>query len=149
MKPKHRRLVVLLLVLCSLSLACFFVLQAFRNNIVFFYSPTEIITRKVIPTQDQIIRIGGLVEKGSIHESDDHTHISFVVTDLTHRITVSYTGLRPNLFREGQGVVVKGSMTGDTTFQATELLAKHDENYMPREVVDALKASGKWKEGER
>ena len=120
------------------------VLTAFQDNIVFFFSPTEVAERHVTP--DQRIRIGGLVEKGSVQKNGEN--ISFSLTDLSKTMTVQYKGLLPDLFREGQGIVAEGRVDPSGVFIANEIMAKHDEKYMPREVADALKKSGRWKEGE-
>jgi cytochrome c-type biogenesis protein CcmE len=127
-----------------LSGAVALILNAFNDSLVFFYSPTEIATRADIP-KGRLIRIGGLVEKGSIKRDGDA--VRFTVTDTSRTLQVTYRGILPDLFREGQGVVCQGKIGPDGTFTAREVLAKHDEKYMPREVADALKKSGHWKEG--
>ena len=144
MKPKHQRLVFITVSLLFLCISAVLILRAFKDNIVFFYSPSELAQQSIAPSQR--LRIGGLVENGSItHEGKDR--IRFVVTDGAKTVNVSYQGLLPNLFREGQGVVAEGYLTDATHFDAKTILAKHDESYMPREVVDALKRSGRWQEG--
>jgi cytochrome c-type biogenesis protein CcmE len=144
MTRKRRRLYFLMLGLLSLGAGVALVLTALQDDIVFFFSPTEIAERR--PSPDLRIRVGGLVEAGSVvHQGEV---IVFSVTDTVQSLKVSYTGLLPDLFREGQGVVAEGHVNADGTFIASNVLAKHDENYMPREVADALKASGQWKEGE-
>jgi cytochrome c-type biogenesis protein CcmE len=120
------------------------VLTAFEDSLVFFYSPTDIATRQL--PADRRVRIGGLVEAGSIARGADGLSVRFVVTDLANTIPVSYRGVLPDLFREGQGVVAEGRLANGV-FQADEVLAKHDEKYMPPEVVDALKKAGRWQEG--
>ena len=117
---------------------------AFQDNIVFFRSPTEVAQGKVPP--DQRFRIGGLVETGSVAQArqDGKPVARFRVTDGKAAVTVDYAGVLPDLFREGQGVVALGALRADGTFQASEVLAKHDETYMPPEVADALKKSGQW-----
>lgn len=120
------------------------VLFALRDQIVFFYSPTEIHEKAVAAGTP--IRLGGLVKAGSWKRSGDQN--DFVVTDETSEIEAHFTGILPDLFREGQGVVIEGAMAGDGSFAATNVLAKHDENYMPKEVVDELKAKGEWQRGE-
>lgn len=143
MTRKRRRLYFVMLGLLGLGSGIALVLTALQDEIVFFLSPTEVAERQVHPPR---FRIGGLVESGSVvHQGKT---ILFSVTDTTHSLNVSYTGLLPDLFREGQGVVAEGHINADGTFIAANVLAKHDENYMPREVADALKASGQWKEGE-
>tara|TARA_R110000868_G_scaffold276872_2_gene536649 strand:- start:631 stop:1095 length:465 start_codon:yes stop_codon:yes gene_type:complete len=144
MTRKRRRLYFVMLGLLGLGAGVALVLTALQDDIVFFFSPTEIAERS--PSPDVRIRVGGLVEAGSVvHEGET---IRFSVTDTSKSLNVSYTGLLPDLFREGQGVVAEGHVNADGVFIASNVLAKHDENYMPREVADALKASGKWKEGE-
>jgi cytochrome c-type biogenesis protein CcmE len=120
------------------------VLFALRDQIVFFYSPTEIHEKAVAAGTP--VRLGGLVKTGTWKRNGDQN--DFVVTDETTEIEAHYTGILPDLFREGQGVVIEGAMAGDGTFAATNVLAKHDENYMPKEVVDELKAKGEWQRGE-
>ncbi len=143
MTRKRRRLYFIGLALLGLCAGTALVLTAFQDNIVFFFSPTEVAAKK--PTPSQRLRIGGLVEAGSVQKTG--TTVSFVVTDNANTLKVAYTGILPDLFREGQGVVAEGHMGADGTFQAREVLAKHDENYMPREVADALKKSGRWQDG--
>ena len=143
MTRKRRRLYIVLAGMTALGVAAALILNAFRDNLVFFYSPTAVLTKHVSP--DQRIRIGGLVEKGSVVHNGETTR--FVVTDLRHELKVTYTGMLPDLFREGQGVVASGRMNGHGLFVADEVLAKHDEKYMPPEVAAELKRSGHWKEG--
>jgi cytochrome c-type biogenesis protein CcmE len=144
MTRKRRRLYFVMLGLLGLGAGMALVLTALQDDIVFFFSPTEIAERK--PGPDTRIRLGGLVEAGSVlHQGET---ILFSVTDTIESLKVSYTGLLPDLFREGQGVVAEGHMNTEGIFIASNVLAKYDENYMPREVADALKASGQWKEGE-
>jgi cytochrome c-type biogenesis protein CcmE len=134
---------VALLGMLSLGTATALVLTAFEDNLVFFYSPSDIVEKGLQP--DQYVRIGGLVEEGSVRNLGD-TRVEFRVTDMAHSVPVSYTGILPDLFREGQGVVAQGSIGPDgQTFLAREVLARHDENYMPTEVAEALKASGEWR----
>lgn len=138
---KQKRLAVIAGLGVVLVLAAALVLTALRDQIVFFYSPTEIAARGVEP--GQAIRLGGLVKNGSwVREGQDN---SFVVTDGATEIVAQYRGILPDLFREGQGVVAEGAVSPDGHFIATNVLAKHDENYLPREVVDALKAQGEWR----
>ena len=117
-------------------------LAAFRENLVFFYSPTEVFEKGVAP--EARIRIGGLVEEGSVTRGGDV--VTFRITDLSRDLPVTYRGALPDLFREGQGVVAEGKLGGDGVFVATQVLAKHDETYMPPEVAEALKKSGRWQE---
>ena len=146
MKKKTRRLYLVLVGLCALGAVAALVLAALEEDIVFFFSPTEIVEKgKIQP--DQRVRIGGLVEADSVTKASDGVTNIFAVTDMANTIRVEYKGILPDLFREGQGVVTEGYFRGQTLI-ADEVLAKHDENYMPPEVAEALKKSGKWKEGE-
>lgn len=137
MKPRHKRLTLALLAVSGLSLAAWFVLSAFQQNLVFFFTPTQVQAGEV-PAQ-RSFRVGGMVEKGSIQRQQDGMTYSFVVTDMVKRVTVQYKGLLPDLFKEGKGVVAQGKLHPDGTFVADEVLAKHDENYMPPEAAYALK----------
>ena len=150
MTRKRRRFFILGGFLLTFSIAAALVLMAFEENIVFFYSPTEL-SRKLeqqLITPDRRLRIGGLVEEGSVGREDDGVTITFRVTDTAEVVPVRFRGLLPDLFREGQGIVAEGSMGSDGTFIATEVLAKHDETYMPKEVAEALKKAGQW-QGDR
>ena len=142
MKRKHRRLVLVGAGLGALGLAAGLVLSALDDTLVFFHDPSTVRERDFPP--DQRLRIGGLVEENSVVRADDGLTVRFTVTDLAHSVPVTYSGILPDLFREGQGVVAEGYLKGGV-FQADEVLAKHDETYMPREVADALKKSGQWK----
>jgi cytochrome c-type biogenesis protein CcmE len=144
MTRRARRLTMISTALCVLGVAVGLVLFALRDNIVFFYSPAEIEARHIAPGVR--LRIGGLVEQGSF-KRDQGRSVSFVVTDGKGSLPVSYTGILPDLFREGQGVVAEGSLDQGGTFRADSVLAKHDERYMPREVADALKKQGTWQGG--
>ena len=146
MTRKRRRLYVLLLGLLGLGTATALTLAAFQDHLVFFYSPTDIATHKA--PQDRSMRIGGLVEVGSIERTAGQPEIRFRVTDMASAVPVVFSGVVPDLFREGQGVVANGRLGTDGVFRASELLARHDENYMPTEVAEALKRSGHWKEGD-
>jgi cytochrome c-type biogenesis protein CcmE len=141
---KQRRLTVVLAGLAMLGIAAALVLTAFEDNLVFFFSPSDVAAQEIDP--ERRIRIGGLVEAGSVETSGDGLDTSFRVTDGAHSLAVTYKGQLPDLFREGQGVVAEGRLRGGV-FEASEVLAKHDETYMPREVADALKKSGHWKDG--
>lgn len=143
MKYKHQRMVFIFLGLACLGGAVAFVLNAFTDNMVFFFSPTELQTRTI--HKGQVIRVGGLVKEGSVTKAGDGLTTRFTLTDLTADITVEYKGLVPTLFREGQGMVAKGILKDKQHLMADELLAKHDEKYMPPEVAKALKKSGQWK----
>lgn len=140
MKRKHKRLTFVVVALFLLGSAAALVLTAFEESIVFFFSPTDIVEQKA--TDDRRFRLGGLVEEGSVDRSAGET-IAFRVTDISNVVPVRFTGILPDLFREGQGVVAEGRLV-DGVFIADEVLAKHDENYMPPEVADALKKSGQW-----
>lgn len=140
MTRKKRRLYLVGLGMLLLGGAAALTLTAFEDNLVFFYSPADLQTKDV--EEGRRFRLGGLVEEGSV-EKDGET-VRFKVTDFTASVPVVYTGILPDLFREGQGVVTEGRLRADGTFEAAEVLAKHDENYMPPEVADALKKSGQW-----
>ena len=146
MKRKTLRLYLLAASLCLLGVAVGLTLFAFQSRIVFFFSPTDIASDR--PAVGRVVRLGGLVEAGSVERTGDGSTINFKVTDLQNTVAVSYRGVLPDLFREGQGVVVEGAYANDGKFAASEVLAKHDENYMPPEVAKALKESGRWQEGE-
>ncbi|MDR3516400.1 MAG: cytochrome c maturation protein CcmE [Azospirillaceae bacterium] len=133
---KKRRLYILLLAMLGLGSATALALTAFQDNLVFFYSPTDLIRQ---PVGRRTIRLGGMVEKGSLQRAADGQTVAFTVTDMVNKIGVTFTGQLPDLFREGQGVVAEGTVRPDGVFVAHEVLAKHDENYMPPEVADALK----------
>ncbi len=141
MKRKHKRLTFVMIGLLLLGSAAALILTAFEDNIVFFYSPTELADKKPDPAQR--LRIGGLVMAGSVEKLEGAV-VAFAITDTAKTVTVQYKGILPDLFREGQGVVAEGHLKGGV-FQADEVLAKHDENYMPPEVAEALKKSGQWK----
>lgn len=145
MTRKQRRGVLIGTCLVVLSVAVGLVLYAMRDSIVFFYSPTDIAKMEVTP--EQRFRLGGLVENGSV-ERGQGTTIRFAVTDGANSLPVMFTGVLPDLFREGQGVVTEGKLAADGTFTADTVLAKHDENYMPPEVAAKLKEQGVWREGE-
>ncbi len=145
MKRKHRRLSVVVLAMLVLGGAVALVLTALEDNIVFFYSPTEVAEKA--PAAGKRLRIGGLVKEESWRRLEDGVTQAFVVTDLANEIKVTYRGMLPDLFREGQGVVAEGTFDPEGMFLASEVLAKHDENYMPAEVTEALKKSGRWQEG--
>ncbi len=141
MKRKHKRLTFVMIGLLLLGSSAALILTAFEDNIVFFYSPTELVDKKPDPAQR--LRIGGLVMAGSVEKLEGAV-VAFAITDTAKTVTVQYKGILPDLFREGQGVVAEGHLKGGV-FQADEVLAKHDENYMPPEVAEALKKSGQWK----
>ena len=144
MTPKRKRLWLVVGSVAVLGCAATLVLSTLSDNIVFFYSPTQIAEKQIPP--ERRFRMGGLVEAGSVKKSADSQETRFTVTDTHKTVAVVYRGLLPDLFREGQGVVAEGSLGADGVFVAREILAKHDENYMPPEVAKALKEGGQWKE---
>ncbi len=145
MTRKQRRLTMIGAAGAVLALAVGLVLFALTDQIVFFNSPTDLVEKGAL--SGQRVRLGGLVKEGSVVRGDG-TEVSFAVTDTNADVKVLYVGILPDLFREGQGVVAEGVMGGDGLFRADTVLAKHDENYMPKEVADALKQQGVWREGE-
>lgn len=144
MTRKQTRTAIILASLAVLGIAAGLILYAIRDTIVFFYTPSEIATKGVQPGQR--VRLGGLVEKGSWQRGDG-TQNNFVITDMTKTIAVTYNGQLPDLFREEQGVVAEGIIDAGGTFVADTVLAKHDENYMPKDLADKLKEQGVWQEG--
>jgi cytochrome c-type biogenesis protein CcmE len=142
---RGRRLALIAAALAVIGAAAGLALYALSDSIVFFYSPSEVATKALAPGAR--LRVGGLVKTGSVVKSAGET-VAFVVTDGVHDLSVSYQGLLPDLFREGQGVVAEGVLEASNEMRADTILAKHDERYMPREVVDALKKEGRWQEGE-
>ena len=145
MTRKQRRLILIGSSLGVLAIAVGLVLSSLRDSIVFFNSPTDIAEKH--PTAGTRMRVGGLVKPGSVQRGDN-LQIRFDVTDGKSDLPVRFQGIVPDLFREGQGVVAEGKLEGGGIFVADTVLAKHDERYMPKEVVDALKKSGRWEEGE-
>lgn len=139
-----KRLYIVLTGMTMLGIAAALVLTAFDDSLVFFLTPSDLAERQINPGQR--VRLGGLVEEGSVQKQADGLTTSFVITDLTAAVPVLYTGILPDLFREGQGVVAEGTFEPNGTMVATEVLAKHDENYMPTEVEEALRKSGRWEE---
>ncbi len=136
MKTRHKRLVLILGGLSLLGAAVMLVLSAFQQNLVFFHSPSDVSSGKV--AVDQTFRIGGIVEDGSVRRQADGLTVSFVITDTAVGIPVTYSGSLPDLFREGKGAVAQGRLTSDGVFHASQVLAKHDENYMPPEAAHAV-----------
>lgn len=144
MKPRHRRFALIGFGLVAVGIAVVLVLNAFRSNLVFFFTPTQVANGEApIGTS---FRIGGLVEAGSLKRAEGSLSVHFVVTDTARRIDVEYSGILPDLFKEGKGVVAQGKLGGDGVFHADQVLAKHDENYMPPEAADALKKAGELNE---
>ena len=136
MKPRHRRLIYVALGLALLGVTTALVLNAFRSNLVFFYSPTQVADKEA--PVNKTFRLGGLVEQGSLKRLSDGVTVTFVVTDTGKSIPVRYKGILPDLFKQGKGVVAQGRLEPDGVFHASEVLAKHDENYMPPEAADAI-----------
>ena len=140
MTPKRRkRLILIGLMVAGVGIAIGFALKAFNENLMFFYTPSNIVAGEA--PADHMIRVGGLVTAGSVKRVADGLTVSFDLTDNKETVTVQYTGILPDLFREGQGIVAHGRLQEDSVFVAEEVLAKHDENYMPPEVADALKTA--------
>jgi len=138
MKPARRnRLLLILLMIAGVATAASFALKAFNENLMYFFSTTEVAEGKV--PQGAKFRLGGMVVKGSVERPDNGMMVRFVLTDYHKQVTVEYTGILPDLFREGQGIVANGRLNDNGVFIADEVLAKHDENYMPPEVADSLK----------
>lgn len=140
MKPRHRRMAWIAAGVAALAIAVGLVLNAFSSNLVFFFTPTQIANGEA--PRDRTFRVGGLVEPGSVRRDGDGTTVVFRVTDNARTIPVAYRGILPDLFKEGSGVVAQGRVRADGSFEASEVLAKHDENYMPPEAAEALKRAG-------
>ena len=138
MKPRHKRLAVIGGILGAVAVAAGLVLNAFQSNLVFFFSPSQVIAKEA--PAGRTFRLGGLVKEGSVKRSG--TEVQFAVTDTAQTVPVRYTGILPDLFKEGKGVVAQGQVGADGVFVAREVLAKHDENYMPPEAAEALKRAG-------
>lgn len=136
MKTRHKRLLFVVAGVAGLGIVAALLLNAFNSNMVFFFSPSDVVAKKA--PVERAFRLGGLVEVGTLKRRADGITVDFVVTDNAQRINVSYKGILPDLFKEGKGVVAQGKLEGDGAFVASEVLAKHDENYMPPEVADAL-----------
>lgn len=134
MKPRHQRAAIILGALAALSLATYLVLNAFESNLVFFFSPSQVAAGEA--PKNRVFRIGGMVKEGSVARKD--LTVSFIVTDTAKDMLVTYTGILPDLFSEGKGVVAQGKLGDDGLFTASEVLAKHDENYMPPEAQHAV-----------
>jgi len=136
MKPRHKRIALIAVGLLALGSAAALILNAFQSNLVFFFSPSQVAAHEA--PAHRSFRIGGLVQQGSVKREADGVTVSFIVTDTAHSIPVSYKGILPDLFKEGKGVVAQGALGPDGVFHAKEVLAKHDENYMPPEAADAV-----------
>ena len=139
MKPRHQRLALIAAGLAALAVAAGLVLNAFRSNLVFFFPPTQVAAHEA--PQGRTFRIGGLVERGSVIR--EGVNVRFVVTDTVKQVPVEFSGILPDLFKEGKGVVAQGRLGADGVFTAAQVLAKHDENYMPPEAADALERAAK------
>jgi cytochrome c-type biogenesis protein CcmE len=141
MKARHKRFGIVIVGLAALGLASYLVLNALKGNLSYFFSPTEVVEGKA--PANHIFRLGGLVEAGSVTRKEGDLTVNFVVTDMAKSVTVAYSGILPDLFAEGQGVIAQGRMGPNDVFVAEEVLAKHDETYMPPEVAAALESAGK------
>ena len=141
MKSRHKRLALVGIGLAILGVASALILNAFQSNLVFFYTPSQVAAKEA--PQARSFRVGGLVEQGSVQRQPDGVTVRFVVTDTANSIAVLYTGILPDLFKEGKGVVAQGQIGADGVFRAKEVLAKHDENYMPPEAADAVQRARK------
>lgn len=137
MTPRQRRMTLVAGILAGVSIAGALALSAFRQNVTFFFDPSQVASGKVPPGER--FRLGGMVTEGSLHRVPGSLEVHFVVTDFAHQVPVVYTGVLPDLFREGAGVVAHGRLRADGTFVADDVLAKHDEKYMPPEVARSLK----------
>ncbi len=140
MTARKKRIAIVFLIIIGMSIAAALILTAFEKNLLYFYSPTQIESGEA-PTA-RAFRIGGLVLEGSVERDPESLGVSFVLTDTLNQVTVAYDGILPDLFREGQGIVANGKLDEHGIFQAQQVLAKHDENYMPPEVADALEKAG-------
>ncbi len=141
MKPRHKKLMFIAIGVAGLGVAIALVLNAFRSNLVFFFSPTQVVANEAPP--GKTFRLGGLVQQGSVKRESDGLTVRFIVTDTAKNIPVVYQGILPDLFKEGKGVVTQGKLGSDGVFRAEEVLAKHDENYMPPEAAHALEQAQK------
>jgi cytochrome c-type biogenesis protein CcmE len=136
MTARQKRMVFVALIVAGVTAAAVFALQAFDENLLYYYSPTQVADGEAPPARE--FRVGGLVTDGSVRRESGSLEVRFDVTDYAHSVTVAYSGVLPDLFREGQGIIARGRLGGDGVFVASEVLAKHDENYMPPEVADSL-----------
>jgi len=136
MKPRHKRLAIIAAGVAAIAVAAALVLNAFQSNLVFFFSPSQIAAGEA--PKDRAFRVGGMVQTGSVKRQGDGLTVEFIVTDTAKNIPVTYKGILPDLFREGKGVVAQGRLGADGVFRADEVLAKHDENYMPPEAKHAI-----------
>ena len=141
MKPRHKKMAIIASSVTALTIAAILVLNVFQSNLVFFFSPSQVAAKEA--PIGKSFRIGGIVEEGSLKRQGSTTTVSFAITDTAEVINVVYTGILPDLFKEGKGVVAQGKIADDGTFYADEVLAKHDENYMPPEAASALEQAAK------
>jgi cytochrome c-type biogenesis protein CcmE len=141
MTPRRKRMVVVGLILLGVSVAAFFALQAFQKNLLYFFTPTQVAAGEA--PKGYPFRVGGLVVTGTVKREPNSLNVRFTISDGVVTIPVSYSGILPDLFREGQGIISIGKLNAQGVFEASEVLAKHDENYMPPEVAESLKQSGK------
>ena len=141
MKPRHKRIAIIAASLAALAIAAALVLNAFQSNLVFFFSPSQVVANEV--PRGKTFRIGGMVEAGSLKRENDGLTVRFRVTDTAQTIPVVYTGILPDLFKEGKGVVAQGRLGSGGVFEASEVLAKHDENYMPPDAAHAIEQAQK------
>jgi cytochrome c-type biogenesis protein CcmE len=137
MTARHKRMWTVALIVGGVAAATAFALQAFQKNLLYFYSPTQVLSGEA--PQNRVFRVGGMVEQGTVRRESGSLEVRFTLTDYAERVVVSYTGVLPDLFREGQGIIARGRLGEEGTFVAEEVLAKHDENYMPPEVKQSLK----------
>jgi cytochrome c-type biogenesis protein CcmE len=145
MTPRQKRMITVVAILAGVGIATAFALQSFQKNLLYYYSPSQIQAGEAPSARS--FRVGGLVENGSLKREPGSLEVRFTLTDYAHQQSVSYTGVLPDLFREGQGVIARGKMGTDGMFVAEEVLAKHDENYMPPEVADSLKPHAQASQG--
>ena len=145
MTPRQRRMTLVALIVVGVSVAGALALRAFRENVMFYFDPSKVAAGQV--KTGQRFRLGGMVVKGSVQRQPGSLDVKFIVTDFAHNVPVSYSKVLPDLFKEGAGVVALGRLDAHGTFVADEVLAKHDEKYMPPEVARSLKARGLWREG--
>ena len=141
MKKRHKRLIIILFFIAIISIITGLVLNVFRSNLVFFHTPTEVSEGNV--PYDRMFRIGGIVQEGSVLRDEDSVFVNFIVTDRVSSINVKYSGILPDLFKEGKGVVVQGKINKNNVMMASIVLAKHDENYMPPEAAEAMERAKK------
>ncbi len=137
MTARQRRMLLVALMVVGVGTAATLALNAFQDNLLYFYSPSDVTSGKA--PADRTFRVGGMVTEGSFHRPTGSMEATFVLTDFAHNVKVRYSGVLPDLFREGQGIVARGKLGSDGSFVAEEVLAKHDENYMPPDVADTLK----------